>query len=333
MDDHELDEIFDDDKLNMAIKKGKKRSTKKTVLISLLVAVTVFIVIFITNAVITTKLSNTTFESNKADIKLHVINGYISKSVDSMGFLGGRGDYAVTREVGGKPVVLENRVSLFGLIPPFSVFRSRGVYGVGASEWKINYWENGDRKMIFFHPEISYKDYKNDLNELDKISGDKLIELGLSFDKPYKLADIPTILPNVKKSWYWVDAFRKSDIEQYKKDVKKYGAKASYIYEDDVLGVSDNGNYSDLLESLKSSKDKKYIEIYNELLTKGYTYSPNIPLIAKDKKSEGVLIQNTDSSNVPILGAVVYGTKDELKSLIGNPHIKAASFGVVVDKY
>ena len=41
----------------------------------------------------------------------------------------------------------------------------------------------------------------------------------------------------------------------------------------------------------------------------------------------------TDSSNVPILGAVVYGTKDELKSLIGNSHIKAASFGVVVDKY
>lgn len=30
-------EIFDDDKLNMAIKKGKKKSTRKTVLISLLV--------------------------------------------------------------------------------------------------------------------------------------------------------------------------------------------------------------------------------------------------------------------------------------------------------
>jgi len=54
--------------------------------------------------------------------------------------------------------------------------------------------------------------------------------------------------------------------------------------------LSDNGNYSDLLESLKSSKDKKYNEVYNELLTKGCT----------------------DSSNVPILGAVVYGAKDEI---------------------
>lgn len=311
MDDHELNEIFNEDNLNMAIKQGKKRSTKKTVIISLLVAVTVFIVIFITNAMVTIKLSNTAFEFNKANIKLHVINGYISKSSDSMGFLGGKSEYAVTREIGGKPVVLENRVSLFGLTPPLSISRNRGVYGVDASEWKINYWENGNRKMIFFHPEISYKEYKNDLNELDKISGDKLIELGLSFDKSYKLADIPTILPNVKKSWYWVDAFRKSDIEQYKRDVKEYGAKSSFIYEDDVLGVSDNGNYSDLLDLLKSSKDKKYNEIHNELLIKGYT----------------------ESSNVPILGAVVYGAKDELKSLIGNPHIKAASFGVVVDKY
>jgi len=87
-----------------------------------------------------------------------------------------------------------------------------------------------------------------------------------------------------------------------------------------VLGVSVrsdrdnydfNGNYYNLRESLKSSKDKRYNEVYNELVTKGYT----------------------DSSNVPILGAIVYGAKDELKSLIGNPHIKASSFGVVVDKY
>ncbi|HZK54703.1 MAG TPA: anti sigma factor C-terminal domain-containing protein [Desulfosporosinus sp.] len=174
--------------------------------------------------------------------------------------------------------------------------------------------------MIFFHPEISYKEYKNDLNDLDKVSGDKLIELGISFDKPYKVADIPTILPNVNKSWYWVDAFGKSDLAQYKTDSRINDAKSTFIRENDVLGVSMktyndndvfNGNYYNLRESLKISKDTKYNEIYNELVTKGYT----------------------DSTNVPILGAIVYGTKDELKSLIGNPHIKASSFGVVVDKY
>jgi len=317
MDDRELDEIFDDDKLNMAIKKGKKRSTRRTVLISLAVAVTTFMIIYIANAAILFKLSNERFSYNQSWVNLTVPNGYISESDDSLSFLVGKGDYTVTRDVGGKPVVLENDVSLFGLVPPLFISRGRGG-GQSAGEWPSNYWENGYTKMIFFHPEIPYKEYKNDLNELDKISGDKLIEIGISFDKPYTVADIPTILPNVKKSWYWVDAFRKDDLERYKKEAREWDGKASFIEEYDVLGVSAtayhddfNGNYYNLRESLKSSKNKKYNEVYNELVTKGYT----------------------DSTNVPILGAIVYGTKDELKSLIGNPHIKAASFGVVVDKY
>ena len=66
MDDRELDEIFNDDKLNIAIKKGKKRSTRKTVLISFAVAVTVFIVIFVANAAILFKLSNETFYYNQS---------------------------------------------------------------------------------------------------------------------------------------------------------------------------------------------------------------------------------------------------------------------------
>lgn len=318
MDDRELDELFNDDKLTMAIKKSRKKSTKKTVLISLLVAVSAFIVIFITNAVIMIHLSNQTFSYNQSWINLTVPNGYISKSSDSMGFLVGRGDFAVTRNIGNKPVILENRVSLFGLIPPLFISRGMGGAGHTAGEWANNYWENGYRKMIFFHPEISYKEYKNDLNELDKVAEDKLIELGISFDKPYKVADIPTILPNVKKSWYWLDAFRKDNLDRYKKEARENDAKATFISEDEVLGVSmrefydyDLRDYDSLLWLLNSSKDTRYNEVYNELVSKGYT----------------------NSSNVPILGAIVYGTKDELKSLIGNPHIKASSFGVVVDKY
>lgn len=320
MNDRELDDIFDDDKLNMTIKKGRGKSTRKTILISLVVVVVALMVIFIANAVITIKMSNEMYELNKANIRLHVPNGFIGKSSDSMGFLMGKGEYTVTRDVGGKPVVLENRVSLFGLIPPLFISRVQGGAGHFAGEWPFAYWENGYRKMIFFHPEISYKEYKNDLAELDKISDDKLIEIGLSFDKPYKVTDISTILPSVVKSWYWVDAFSKEDLERYKKEAREYDGKATFISEYDALGVNVstyrnnddfNGNYYNFLESLKSSKDKRFNEVYRELVTKGYA----------------------DSSNAPLLGAIVYGTKEELKSLIGNPHIKASSFGVVVDKY
>ncbi|MHB8125437.1 MAG: anti-sigma factor [Desulfitobacteriaceae bacterium] len=319
MDDLELDELFDDDKLTMAIKKGIKKSTRKTILISLLVVVAALIAIFFANIAITSKLSDEIFDVNEANIKLHVPNGYISKSTDSMGFLVGRSDFTVTRDVAGKPVVLENRVSAYGLVTPLVLGRSLGV-GSSSGEWTVDYWENGYRKMIFFNPEISYKEYKNDLDELDKVSPDKLIELGLSFDKLYNVTDIPTILPDVKKSWYWVDTFSKEDLERNKKQASENDGKSTFIREYDALGVSVrvyrdnddfNENYYNFLELLKSSKDKRDNEAYNELVTKGYT----------------------DSVNVPILGVIVYGTKDELKSLIGNPHIKASSFGVVVDKY
>ncbi|AFQ43283.1 anti-sigma factor [Desulfosporosinus meridiei] len=316
MDNRELDEIFEDDKRDMAIKKVRKKSTIKTILTSLVV----LIGILVANAAVTIKLSNEMFDFNEANIKLHVPNGYISKSDDSMGLLGGRSDFTVSRLVGEKPVVLENKAAPFGLIPPLFMSRSQGGSGHSAGEWPRNYWENGYSKMIFFHPEISYKEYKNDLHELDRISDDKLIQVGISFDKPYKVADIQTILPIVNKSWYWVDACSKDAFDRYKKEASEYDGKATFISEYDALGVNVRayrgnddfyGSYYNFVESLKSSKDKKYNQIYNELVTKGYT----------------------DPNNVPILGVIVYGIKDELKMLIGNPHIKASSFGVVVDKY
>ncbi len=319
MDDRELAELFIDDRLTVAIKKGIKKSIRKTILISLFVAVAAIIAIYFANVAITSKLSDEIFEINEANIKLHIPNGYISKSTDSMGFLVGRSDFTVTRDVAGKPVVLENKVSAYGLVTPLVLGRSQGG-GSSSGEWTIDYWEKGYRKMIFFYPEISYKEYKNDLSELDKVSPDKLIELGLSFDKLYKITDIPTILPNVKKSWYWVDTYSKEDLERNSKQASANDAKSTFIREYDALGVSvrvyrDNDNFTEnyynFLESLKSSKDKRYNEVYNELVAKGYT----------------------DSASVPILGVIVYGAKDELKSLLGNPHIKASSFGVVVDKY
>ncbi|SDH31712.1 anti-sigma factor [Desulfosporosinus hippei] len=319
MGDREFDEIFENDESDMVIKKVRKKSTRKTILMSLVMGVVVLIGILVTNAAITIKLSNEMFYVNEANIKLHVPNGYISKSDDSMGFLGGRSDFTVSRLVGEKPVVLENKAAPFGLIPQLFMSRSQGGSSQSAGEWPRNYWENSYSKMIFFHPEISYKEYKNDLHELNRISDDKLIEVGISFDKPYKVAEIQTILPIVNKSWYWVDACSKDVFERYKKEASEYDGKATFISEYEALGVNVRayggedfyGSYYNFVEALKSSKDKKYNEIYNELVTKGYT----------------------DPNNAPILGVIVYGMKDELKTLIGNPHIKASSFGVVVDKY
>jgi len=316
---NELDQIFDEDKLDRAIKKGKRKSTKRTVLISLLIACLVFVLITVGNTTLTINMSNKTFQAMSAYIKLTVPNGYISKSVDTFGFLGGRSNYTISRTVGNKPVVLEERVQPFGLLPQFIMTRGQGS-GQVAGDWPSTYWEYGYNKMIFFHPQITYKEYKNDLANLNQIGNDKFIEVGLSFDKPYTISELSNILPNVNISWYWVDTFTKDDLDRYEKEATEYDAKATFISEFDALGVdiipsmsneSFGSDYNSFLYNLKISKNKKFLDIFNSLNSKGYT----------------------DPSKVPILGTIAYGTKDQLESLIGNSHIKASSFGVITEKY
>ena len=62
---------------------------------------------------------------------------------------------------------------------------------------------------------------------------------------------------------------------------------------------------------LQATKLEKCKAICNKMIAKGYK----------------------EYNTAPILGAIVYGTKSELKSLIGNPKIKASSFGVITSKY
>jgi hypothetical protein len=304
--DDQLDEIYN----------SKKKSTRKTVLISIMVAVLVLTILSVLNTALTIIMSNKSYYKLDAQVKLTVPNGYISKSVDTFGLLGGRIDYTVCRLLNGKLIILENQVRTFGVIPQITMSRQLGSGGHVAGKWPTSYWEYGYSRMMFFHPDIAYKAYTNDLAELSRIADDKIIELGLSLDKPYNISEVFKILPDANISWFWVDAFRSQDIEQYQKEAKEYDAKAAYISEYDALGVSmgysqEMGNfYNEFLNNLKASKVAKYLEIYNELNSKGYT----------------------DASKVPILGVVVNGTKDQLNDLVNNPHIKASSFGVIVDK-
>lgn len=314
--DSQLDQIFDEDKLDIAIKKGKRKSAKRIVFISIIVSVVVVILLNIGNFALTIYASNNAFQRLDAYVRLTVPNGYISSTIDDFGFLGGLSDYTITRSVGGRPVVLENRVQAFGFVPQLIMTRGRGG-GHTAGEWPTSYWEFGYNRMMFFHPAVPYKEYKDDLEKLDQISEDKIIEIALSFDRPYTISEISRILPNVDASWYWVDTHRSEDVERYTTEAKEHDPKSAFIYEFEALGVSvDLPNegafgygYNNFLFDLKTHP--QYQKVYDELHSKGYT----------------------DSSKVPLLGVIVQGSKEELDALIGNPHIKASSFGVIIDQY
>lgn len=327
-----FDEVFNEKKLDRAIKRGKRKATIRTIVISLIVLVIALAAGNYYNTKISYKMSEEAFKREQEFVKLTVPNGYISQSIDTIGFLGGRGTYKISKAVGPKPVIVSEGVSIFGLpsdnlivkllgvSPKYPITRAAGG-GETSGENSISYSIYGYRKMKFFHPEINYEKYQNDLKELDNLSDNQLIEMGVSFDKPYKEEDMTSIMGYTKRSWYWVDVFLKEDLDRFKKEAKMFGGEMGYIPEFNAIGVpvftsGATDNFAQryepfLIELLKNTKLERYSKIYKELEAKGYK----------------------SYADMPILGAVVYGTKSELKQLLSNPHIKASSFGVVTSLY
>lgn len=315
----DIEDIFDEKKLKKSVKKAKIKSAIRIAII----AIVVFLVGGLLNVIISLKLSAMNFERMETNVKLSVTNGYISYSNDIVGFLGGSGRYKISKDIGGKSVVLSDRDVLFGLVPPINYFRSRGGGYHNAGEWPVSLWESGYKRLRFFHPELQYKKYQNDLENIDNIPDGKVIEMAISFDKPYKVDDIYSIISKLKPAdikWIWLNEFTEELMNEYKYEIDNYDEEANGIYEGEAIGISLHdishftrtsyaSDYDELLENLKKSSSSDYKKLYDEIMERG----------------------KTSVDDAEILGVVVHGTKEELKKLIGNPMVKATSFGVVVD--
>lgn len=314
-----IDDIFDDKKLRKSVKKAKLKSTIKIIIIALII----FIIGTFANIIISLNLSAKKYEADEAYVKLTVPNGYISESNDIIGFLGGNGTYKIAKKVCDKSVILEDRISLFGLIPPMNYFRGTGNGYIVGGEWPVHLWENIYKKLSFFHPELNYKEYQNDLANLDTIPDGKIIEMAISFDKSYKIKDLYTIQTELQPSkitWAWLNEFTEEKMNEYRYSVENYDAKSAGIPEEDTIGIPlysaytfDNISYTqyydEIIENLEKSYSSDHKKLYKEIMTKG----------------------KTSSNDAEILGVVIQGTKEDLKKIIGNPIIKASSFGVITD--
>lgn len=317
-----IEDAFDEKKIKKSIRKAKIKSLLKIIIISIIV----FIVGTYINLRICMKYSEKAYETNEATVRLSIPNGYISESNDIFGFLGGSGTYKVAKNVGGKNVILEDRLSFFGLVWPKNYSRVNGggpIYGSGNSGWTVSLWENGYKRMRFFHPELQYNEYQNDLTNIDSIPDEKVIEMAISFDKSYKIYDMFLLdrkLKPAKITWLWLDEFTKEKMDEYEYSIENYDNKANGIYENETIGIEYNNQHG----LSENEYKEKYDELVNRLNKSNY-------INYKDLYEEIMAEGKTSAEDARILGVVVQGTKEDLKELLGNPLIKATSFGVVTD--
>lgn len=321
---------INDTKLKKAYKRAKLLSTVRTIVIVILVVIPLYIAFIKINTRITYKIGIEYYNEVKKILQVIKPNAYVSKADDIIGIFGASGQYTVSKEVGSIPVDLYTEISRYGLVGNIEsnrviITEGRGGYHK-SGEWPVNIDRSGNLVMMAFHPDIQYKEYKNDIALLDKISQDSVLEMTLSFDKKYKPNEIRGILTNINISEILIDGYSEDQMDKYKKEAKEYDGKATYIPEFDFIrfGVDSRAKYNAVSEI--SEKYKNFLDVLQFDYKYNKRYRDKFSTIYSTLETKNQLEWN----NINIIGAVVYGTPEELQNLISNKHIKASSAGIVI---
>lgn len=324
-----MDFLLDDKKLKKAYKKSKLKSTIRTIVIVILVVIPLYAVFIKVNFRVTNKIRTEYYAQVEKVLEITEPNTYISKANDTIGFLGASGQYTVSKRIGSwKSIELYDRNSHYALfdIKAFnqSIMTSSNSGGHKAGEWPVNFNSSGNLRMMAFHPAIKYKEYKNDIALLNKVSSDSLLEMTISLDKKYKVSDISSVLPKVQISELLIDGYTDEEMKKYKKEASEYDGKAAFIPEFNFIGLKVSSRFA--FDSTSDATDN-----YNKFLDnlqfdfKDTYYKNKFSNIYSTLKAKDQL----DVNKLDIIGVVINGSPEELQSLKSNPHIKASSVGII----
>lgn len=332
-----MSDLLDLTKMEQSIKKAKRRSMWKPVVLTMGLLLLFIIVFFFANRTITHKLEQPIANSYWHFSQISGANEFISIKEDFPGILGGETHYKTYKFIEGKVV-----------------FTGEGGYGygigVGRNEWLgrsgmnsnslfsgaydddslqlPKYSVYGHRQMIFFYPFVQYKDIRNDLSLLNEIGDDKYIEIALSFDKGYTPAEAMALIPKgVTKTWLWVD------------DVQEDGQFIFETTHEDktetrTLLRDENTVYGFPVITPEGQAATEPAENFISHISSGQKYRARWQ--GEFKRLHSTLAGDDGQLSVAdlqIYGIVVTGTVESLSVLQDLPFIKASSFGVIVDQY
>ncbi|WP_291634335.1 anti sigma factor C-terminal domain-containing protein [Clostridium sp.] len=327
-DDEKLRELFEVKEkptFNNTIKKAKTFSTIRTIIVSFMIFIIVSFIVLISNATILGAMSNKEEDNVRDWFNIAMPNAYVGNiQVDSRVMVG-QIEYVRYRFLGDKPITDGSYKEGYTYMPLIEgIYGDLGDYLFASSgesskdlEEMTKYNKVGKHVMKFYHPLIKYESYINDLDNLNEIGSNKLMEISLSLDKTYSIDEVKTMIPKgITLNWYWVDTLpenKKYDSgESILEEYSVYGIKAL-----DRQGISIKNPEEDFINAIIRGKEKKnYSSRYESLFN---TLSNGKGEINKD--------------NLKIIGVVVSGDVEALKTLKGKNYVKAATIGAVADKY
>ncbi|MEA1962284.1 MAG: anti sigma factor C-terminal domain-containing protein [Bacillota bacterium] len=346
-DEKDLDSLFDDlknSKLNRAVRKAKWHSILRNVVITFLVLGVVMIAGPIANQGIVDKMWVPAQIAMKSFNEISAPNQYIGKSSRYQGLLNGRTEYSTFKIIEGKVVYTGENEYSYGLFKDYygNWIGTNSPLILGRS-WDAEdlelqrYNELGQREMVFFYPFLDYPDYRNDLQSLDNIASAKIMEMALSFDKDYTLEEVNNMLPhNVTLSWYWLDDLNEQEKEASKPRVAEQQRSDGTTYTVDyqprlrsertAYGIKAYDSNGTSLEE----PEQQFIWAFKNGMDYDTRFKYKFERVFQNVAGEDSEITKEDFR---IFGVVVTGDAESLQNLRDLPFIRAASLGVITDKY
>jgi hypothetical protein len=331
-----VDKLFNeakDGKINKVLRKNKILSYLKIILISLVVTVAVLYIAYLVVDTFSFDYCQSKWLAAANRLGDYYRIKYPDRHIGEFysyynGMFRGSLEYTTYKNLDGRILYSGTEKRVFGFINMCTGITGDGMICQQTDDDYINVdfrYRPGSvyglRYMTFFYPDVEYKNGINDMELLIQIPDDKIVEIGISFDREYPLSEARMLIPENLVTFYWVDNKNSGEkTQQACGENEIYGIK---LLDENGKTVEEPAtDFINALTQLKNTTDDSRIDIYISGDSPANFY-------AKIAGSDSIL----DESDLYVLGAVLVGNPDNIARLKDRPFIRYATLGSVVDKY
>lgn len=306
------------------VKKARKRSMIKMILISLVISlIVVFGLYFLGNRVMVVKMEKETSLDS-------TWNGIMGANIEERGTLF---NYSLTsataktmlvKIVGGVPIPWGEQEKVFTILGTSRPISTNGPSGFGYSDdERITMYYEGERVVEFFHPQVNYKQIFDDRTLLNVIDDNTVVEMAFSFDEGYSIEEVNKVFKD-QLAWYWVDTFSKNQIDNDNKFNEDKNFRDATIHGFQAYGFSYN-------RVAASNSASNFISILEEVKEDGGDYQEDAKRIITNITNQGEI--NLEPGNLKIIGVIVTGKPSDLLKFSNESMIRGATLGATTDLY
>ncbi|MGE7926042.1 anti sigma factor C-terminal domain-containing protein [Viridibacillus arvi] len=307
------------------VKKAKKRSMIKVVLISLAISLIVLTSLyFIGDKVMQIKMEKETSLDS-------TWNGIMGANIEEQGttynysLTSATAKTKLVKKVGGVPIPWGEREKVFTSLGTSRLITIDGPSGSGSIEdERIPLYYQGERVVEFFHPQVNYKQIFDDRTLLNIIDDNTVVEMAYSFNDGYSIEEVNQVFKD-QLAWYWVDTFSKDEI----KDDNKFNEDENFPRDSTVNGFQAYGfQYN---KHPKANPASNFISILEMVKEDGGNYQSDAEKIINSITNQGKI--KLEPQNLKIIGVVVTGKPSDLIKFSDESMIRGATLGATTDLY